>query len=59
VIWCLTASYGYFSNNNDLPTHAVAVANDAVSLDDHITMTSWRNDGLPVTCTAQPVNAHS
>lgn len=56
-------AYGYYVNN-DLSSHAVAVANDAVAIDDRSVMTSWRNDGQSansraVTCMAQPVNAHS
>ena len=39
VCFCLTAAYGYYVNN-DLPAHAVAVANDAISLDDGGVMTS-------------------
>jgi len=63
---CLSATYSYYINvSNDMPTHAVAVANDAVSSDDR--MTSWRNDGQsqnsrPVTCSTQaqqPVNVPS
>lgn len=58
------AAYGYYVTN-DMPAHAVAVANNAVSIDDRsVVMTSWRNDGQsansrPVTCMAQPLNAHS